>query len=226
MRTGVSLFVATIALWLWAETTAQACSCVVPDYNRDYQSSDHVVRVRAIASLPAARGQRTYLALTVGRAFKGCLHEHSLVFVSTRSDGAACGYLLDPGKDYLLYGAEIGNVLGAPVLSINLCGSNSLWSELPDDHDAYLHGRYIQCGEEAGCYQDDGVQCLVDPCDVSRCNVEGAVCNANYCGGCNAEWTDATGALVCRADAEPEPEPEPTPEPAPETEPTETEEGL
>jgi hypothetical protein len=53
---------------------------------------------------------------------------------------------------------------------------------------------------------------------VSSCAVEGATCNANYCGGCNAEWTDASGGRVCLPDAEPEPEPEPEPET--------TEEGL
>ena len=41
-----------------------------------------------------------------------------------------------------------------------------------------------------GC--PDGTQpvnCFVDPCQYAQCPaVEGAECEANYCGGCNAEW--------------------------------------
>jgi hypothetical protein len=197
MRTGISLVIATLALWLWTDDTARACSCVPPDYNRDYQNAEHVVRAHAIASLGAANGQRSYLALTVGDAYKGCLREHSLVIIRTASDSAACGYELQPGDDYLLHGDEVGQFWGAPILRVSLCSGNSAWSELPADHLAYLDSRYVCCGEDCGCRLDNDVQCLVNPCDVSSCTVEGATCNANYCGGCNAEWTDASGGRVC-----------------------------
>jgi hypothetical protein len=41
------------------------------------------------------------------------------------------------------------------------------------------------------------VECFADPCSVSTCDADGAVCRSNYCGGCNAEWTDADGDRVC-----------------------------
>ena len=48
------------------------------------------------------------------------------------------------------------------------------------------------------CPNSDLVYCLVDPCEVSTCDVEGATCTANYCGGCNAEWSGPNGQPVCR----------------------------
>jgi hypothetical protein len=48
----------------------------------------------------------------------------------------------------------------------------------------------LQCKE--GC---DEVQCFADPCSVSECDVKGAICTSNYCGGCNAIWT-LDGELV------------------------------
>ena len=115
MRTAISLALATLALSTWLHGTAEACSCAPADYNLNYQQADHVVRVRAIASLGAARGQVTYLGLTVGDAFKGCLPAHSLTIVRTASDGAACGFPLEPGVDYLLQANTTGHLLGIPV---------------------------------------------------------------------------------------------------------------
>ena len=83
---------------------------------------------------------------------------------------------------------------------MSLCDGSSAWADVPDDHLAYLNRRYVCCGEDCGCLQGDEVQCFVDPCEVDTCDVEGAVCTANYCGGCNAEWTDANGGLVCTSE--------------------------
>ena len=43
----------------------------------------------------------------------------------------------------------------------------------------------------------DPVACFADPCAVSTCDVQGATCASNYCGVCNAVWTDANGNTVC-----------------------------
>ncbi len=68
------------------------------------------------------------------------------------------------------------------------------------------------CGDEAlisctkiGCTtcpdNSEPVSCFVQPCSVSTCEVEGAVCVDDYCGGCNAYWFDERGHTVC--DGEP-----------------------
>ena len=47
------------------------------------------------------------------------------------------------------------------------------------------------------------VNCLVDPCSVATCpNYPQANCRANYCGGCNAEFYDASGALISDCEGE------------------------
>ena len=49
------------------------------------------------------------------------------------------------------------------------------------------------------------VNCLVNPCQVSTCEgIPGALCVANYCGGCHDRWyvgdlevTDQCGRCTC-----------------------------
>jgi hypothetical protein len=197
MRSGITLVVATLAVWLSMHSQADACSCVVPDFRRSYQYSEHVVRVDVLASLGVFGGQRRYLAVTSGKSYKGCLAEQRAVIVRTASDSAACGVTLDVGSQNVLYAQDGGSFLGLKVLQIGLCDSNSVYDELATDHRRFLDTRYTSCGRESGCVASDEVQCFVDPCQVSSCDVEGAVCSANYCGGCNAEWSDAEGSSVC-----------------------------
>lgn len=43
----------------------------------------------------------------------------------------------------------------------------------------------------------NGVDCLVDPCSVTTCSAyPTATCTPNYCGGCNADFFDTSGANV------------------------------
>ncbi|OQV14515.1 hypothetical protein BV898_11237 [Hypsibius exemplaris] len=43
--------------------------------------------------------------------------------------------------------------------------------------------------DQAGCPPESIVNCFVNPCRFARCpNVPAAICHANYCGGCNAQW--------------------------------------
>jgi hypothetical protein len=197
MRSTICLVVATFAVWLSMQGPAAACSCLPPDMNRSYDNADQVLHVRVLGSLGAAAGQRRYLAVTIKQAFKGCLGDASLVAIQTASDSAACGMSLQAGKEYLLHGKNNGSILGVPVLRVGLCDANSEWSALETAHLDFLNTRYNCCGDKCGCVGSQQVECFVDPCQVSTCDVEGATCNANYCGGCNAEWTDATGARVC-----------------------------
>jgi hypothetical protein len=78
-----------------------------------------------------------------------------------------------------------------------------------DSFDSYDACNTCFCSEDGvvgctriGCPDScrDGsqpVSCLVNPCDVSRCDVDGATCIADYCGGCHARWFDGKGNTVC-----------------------------
>ena len=198
MRSGICLMVAAFAVWLgWSEPAA-ACSCVIPDLNRSFDNADHVLHVRVVSPLLAASGERRYLAVTVGESFKGCLGARSWVVLSTPGDSAACGAIFERGTEHLVYGSDGGKSrFGMQVIRTGLCSGNSPWDEVSDAELQFLNTRFVCCGDECACNGSEQVACLVDPCSVSTCAVEGAMCRSNYCGGCNAEWVDASGALVC-----------------------------
>jgi len=199
MRIWFAVMVMT-ATWLSTEGQADACTCLPPDMNRSYDNADHVVHARVVLSLGVSGGQRRYLAVTEEAAFKGCLPAQQFVVLQTASQSAACGVTLQVGQSYLLHGQALAPMLGLPRLGIFLCDANVLWSDLSAEHRNYLDTRFVCCGGKCACFNSDEVQCFVDPCQVSRCDVEGAECRSNYCGGCNAEWIDPTGALVCTGD--------------------------
>src|SRR5512145_386167 len=194
------LIVGVLCAWMLVSTEAHACSCVPPDKARSYDGSDHVVHARIQGTFLSSATTRYYVARLVEDDFKGCLNTGRYVLIETPASSAACGVTLQTGQEYLLHGANAGTLLGIPRLRVILCDANAVWSELNAEHLAFLNSRYVCCGGECGC--TDGsqpVNCLVDPCQVSSCDVDGAVCEANYCGGCNAEWHDPSGALVCEA---------------------------
>jgi hypothetical protein len=167
---------------------------------RSYQNADHVVRVRVLRAMLPVGTTRAFVARLTDDDFKGCLDSGQTVMIETASNSAACGMSLQVGQEYLLHGARRGTLLGMPRLRVGLCDANGPWRSLSAEHRAFLDSRYVCCGKECGCADgSQPVNCLVDPCQVSSCDVEGAVCEANYCGGCNAEWYDPTGALVCKA---------------------------
>jgi eight-cysteine-cluster-containing protein len=65
-----------------------------------------------------------------------------------------------------------------------------------------LAGRSVCCGDECSCADGSSpVSCFADPCEVTPACSEADVCVANYCGGCNAEFYDASGYAVCQAPA-------------------------
>jgi hypothetical protein len=198
LRTPVVMIAIVASLWAM-ESRAEECSCLVPDFNRSYENADHVVHARVLRALGQASGQRYYLAVTEERAFKGCLPARRQVLLQTPASSAVFELSLRVGESYLLHGDAVGRWQGLPVLAVALCDANEVWSHLSPEHQRFLDTRYVCCGDRCGCLGTDEVQCPVDPCEVSTCDVEGAQCRANYCGGCNAEWVDPSGALVCEA---------------------------
>ena len=194
-----ALIVAIVASCWAIESRAEECSCLVPDFNRSYENADHVVHLRVLRLLGQAGGQRYYLAVTEERAFKGCLPTRRQVVLQTPASSAVFEMLLRIGESYLLHGRAAGRRLGLPVLAVALCDANEVWSDLSPEHRHFLDTRFVCCGGRCRCVGTEEVQCFVDPCEVSTCDVEGAQCRVNRCGGCNAEWVDPSGALVCEA---------------------------
>ncbi|XP_006825481.2 uncharacterized protein LOC102803365, partial [Saccoglossus kowalevskii] len=54
----------------------------------------------------------------------------------------------------------------------------------------------ISATAELRCSDGSLVNCLVDPCDVTSCELPYAGCEADYCGGCNAIYYDADGNVL------------------------------
>lgn len=199
-RLVLGLAAAGLALSLVAATpsTAEACTCLPPDIARSYNNADDVVRAKVGGKLGFAPAGKVWYWARVQDTFKGCLQPGKFILIESNNSSAACGISLSKGS-YLLNGQDAGNFWGLPIIGANSCDYNQQWKQLSKEDLGYLYSRYNCCGDTCEC--TDGsqpVNCFVDPCQVSSCDVKGATCTANYCGGCNAEWTDATGAEVCQ----------------------------
>jgi hypothetical protein len=196
----ILLCTALLGGWFTLPGAAEACTCMEPDIGRSYDYADHVVHVRIERALGGTRLERRFLARLVDDDFKGCLRAGQRVIVQTPADSAACGVTLRPRRAYLLHAKR---ERGAALVSLRVgsCQGNVEFAALTQDDRAFLQSRFVCCGGDCACTDGtDPVNCLVDPCQVSSCGVPDAECRANYCGGCNAEWYDATGAIVCGDD--------------------------
>lgn len=192
------MLLTVFACLLGMNGTAEACKCMPPDLTSSYNQAEAVVHVRILPGAFNRGNDRYYDAVLIEDAYKGCLTKRTRVLIRTARSSAACGVTLRTGTEYLISARLAGRSLGRSVLQTGSCDSNPEWRALSSDNLAFLHSRYNCCGDRCACA--DGtqpVQCFVNPCDVSSCDVEGAECQANYCGGCNAEWSDENGARVC-----------------------------
>lgn len=197
MRSAIAAGAVVCAVWFGLAQRAEACSCISAGIENNYEFSEHVLRVRAVASFGVVGDQRYYLAQISADPYKGCLRAQRLVLVQTGTDSAGCGITLRPGVEYVLFAERVGTSFGVPVLNTGLCNGNVAWSDVTDAQKAFFESRFVCCGKGCECYATPQVECFADPCQVSSCSVEGATCRANYCGGCNAEWSDPDGVRVC-----------------------------
>lgn len=190
-----------LSLPLLAARPAQACSCLQPTVESSYNRSSDVIEARILLSLPV--GSERWLVARVRATYKGCLRPSELVLLTTPGSSASCGASLQNGRVYLVNGTPDGNTAGLDRLNISLCDYNLPVAELTGHDQAFLDGREVCCGDECSCANgEQPVQCFAQPCSVAPvCDVEGAVCVDNYCGGCNAEHYDAFGNAVCQAPA-------------------------
>jgi hypothetical protein len=184
---------------------AYACSCLPgqPDIAVSYEYATDVIKAGVKRRLKRAPEGYIRYAARVMEGYKGCLEPGDRVIIETPQDEGLCGVTtLSRKKVYLLHGQFVGNARsGVPILSIGLCDYNMLFDHLTGADLAFLNSRYNCCDDICAC--NDGTQpvnCFADPCQFSTCDVEGAECIANYCGGCNAEWFDEWGAQVCIGD--------------------------
>jgi hypothetical protein len=144
-----------------------------------------------------------YVVRLVDDDYKGGMQAGRWAVVRTPADSAMCGVALERGQEYLLQARAAGRLFKLPILDIGLCDSHARWQDLTPEQQSFLDSRQL-CDEDE-CVCADGsqpVNCFVDPCEVSSCDVEGATCTANYCGGCHAEWYDEDGARVCEQQPE------------------------
>jgi len=199
MRAKLSLGLCVIcSLWAW-HAPALACSCLLASEPDSYELSDYVVRGQSIASFSVRPDQRWYLIWITGPSYKGCLREHSLLWVRTEPNEAACGLGLEPGVEYLLKGSREPRLVGVPVMYTTLCRGVHAVSELTAAQEVFWSTRESCCHGSCRCAASERVACPSDPCQVSACDVQGAECRANACGGCNAEWLSSDGLRVCQA---------------------------
>lgn len=173
---------------------AHACRCVVPDVISSYQTRDHAFVARAVSVQMGA--QYHVWTFRLVKDLKGCERPGATIRVVTASDPSACGASFTPGVSYLVYATDV-NIGGRRVWQTTTCDGNRELSQLTRDEIGYLMDRPITCNGVTTCANgSQPVSCLVDPCTTSPA-CRGATCEANYCGGCTAEWYDVNGAGQC-----------------------------
>lgn len=177
-------------------STAEACSCMQPSAVRSTSDSDNVFRGRVIKK--KTFGTDRYFKFKVKRTYKGCYEAGDIVYLRTAVSSATCGQNLNSGGRYLITGDNSSNPAGDPIVTFNMCGYNVLFNTTTSAERDYLNSRYVDCpGAYQGC-ADGGpmVSCFIDPCTTGQVCTTGT-CTANYCGGCNAEFYDASGNATC-----------------------------
>ena len=89
---------------------------------------------------------------------------------------------------------------GDDCVQLGGCGSTDFEG---NDYSDYLFGSYQSCMGSCPCLEGY-VECFVNPCEVTDCPAyPNATCEADYCGGCNANFYE-NGELVNDECGEPE----------------------
>eukprot|EP00172_Hildenbrandia_rubra_P001314 Plantae.Rhodophyta-Hildenbrandia_rubra.ctg1857.p1 GENE.Plantae.Rhodophyta-Hildenbrandia_rubra.ctg1857~~Plantae.Rhodophyta-Hildenbrandia_rubra.ctg1857.p1 ORF type:complete len:212 (-),score=14.18 Plantae.Rhodophyta-Hildenbrandia_rubra.ctg1857:145-780(-) len=186
---------------------SDACSCVQPRVETSFFASKKVVIGKVLSVSDCAPGSKPpcaqpefdgkkYYTVLVRRSYKGCLEPSTKIVVNTPSSSGLCGVFLSIGENYLLNINENDGIF--------LCNYNRRQKDLTKEDLKFLNMQ-LQCCKRYGrlaCRCGNGsapINCLVDPCSVSKPPCEEAkVCKSNYCGGCNAVWFKEGGEqLAC-----------------------------
>ena len=90
-------------------------------------------------------------------------------------------------------------IAGASRWYTTFCLDNTPVNQLTSDERDFLRTREIfdaQGNYTCAAASIPLFNCTVDPCQFTP-NCGGGTCEANYCGGCNAEFYDADGYNTC-----------------------------
>jgi hypothetical protein len=188
----------TATLSLSITPSSYACSCMSPDLVRSYNNSDSVFIGRVLFETVVNTDR--YWLVRVRKNLKGCTEQGDLVVVQSSSFGSACGASLQMGALHVFTSYEDTPIGPFPVFHISMCGYNVPALSLNAEERSFLLSRNACCDATQTCECVDGlppVSCLADPCTMAQTCTEGT-CEANYCGGCNAEFYNSLGEAVCQ----------------------------
>jgi hypothetical protein len=180
-------------------STAQACSCFPPDLVKLVNDNEQVFRGRILNKKKS--GMYRYFQLEIQRTYKGCYTKGDTVILKSPISSATCGQNLKKNRRYLITGWDDTTPNGTPVVSFNICGFNTEFTNVTAVEREFLNSRLVDCPSVyQGCANGaPQASCVIDPCvNAPACST--GTCAANYCGGCNVEYYDASGDAACETD--------------------------
>ena len=147
---GIALLVGVV--WLLGNTgQAYACSCADPGSPIEALETSAAVFAGRVVSVegafdpdnvPYSPEDRTTVEFEVGAVWKGVVHER--MYVTTRPDGASCGFTFVEGEEYVVYAHDSAEVDGG--YGVYLCSRTALRSQAQADLDALGEGDAPQAG--------------------------------------------------------------------------------
>ena len=148
----VSIALLVGVLWLLGNTgQAYACSCADPGSPIEALETSAAVFAGRVVSVegafdpdnvPYSPEDRTTVEFEVGAVWKGVVHER--MYVTTRPDGASCGFTFVEGEEYVVYAHDSAEVDGG--YGVYLCSRTALRSQAQADLDALGEGDAPQAG--------------------------------------------------------------------------------
>lgn len=114
------------ALWLGVPASSHACSCAMPGSVEQELASRTAVFAGEVLRVSESSPGHVAVLFAVREIWKGI--EQSQVWVHTPAHSASCGYLFEPGREYLVFAAGNGD-----SLVTGLCGRNALLSHAEED---------------------------------------------------------------------------------------------
>lgn len=205
-----------LGLWflciaLFSVQISEACICptVYEGVKETYFKKDgHMMKVDILGSV--WDGKKNQIGPNINRIYvakvvfnykdnKTSAGEYILIKSPT-----TCGPKLSTGKWIVSLNDAMDSNGGGKELGVyetQVCGYFKRWKELIKIERKFLNTRMV-CDEKGGsCTCGDGEiakMCKMFPCRASQCEIKGAQCLNNYCGGCRAEWVDFLGSnLMC-----------------------------
>jgi hypothetical protein len=179
-----------------AAPAAYACSCAQTNAIEAVQTNDFALIGKVVRETTS--GNNRLFVVKVSRDYKGGLAGER-VKVYTSMSSASCGVSLVVGQRYFIEGMDHGVAgNGRQKVYTSLCDYTLLKSQLTSDDKAYLRDRYNSVTQTCMSVKNPyPVSCLADPCSMSTPCANNLTCEANYCGGCTAEYYNAYGQAEC-----------------------------